>query len=171
MLLNDVCRGKIKNGKKLYTIPNRTVPMPSFTPIIIKIVFVASVLIKKFTHIGIIKNMTKILPDFSLDKMYATGYPITRQIIEVINPTRRELPRMINEDDEVKNSLKFSNVNLLLSSKNAETRIKQRGVIIKISINRTYGYERTLLVAFAFFIYFLNYYLIFRYPNSDSIAF
>ena len=87
-----------------------------------------------------------------------------------IDTSTSSLSVCINEDDEVKNSLKFSNVNLLFSSKNAETRIKQRGVIIKISINRIYGYERTLLVAFAFFIYFLNYYLIFRYTNADSIA-
>ena len=104
-----------------------------------KIVLVARVLIKKLTHIGITKKITKTLPYFNFAKKKAIGYPITKQSTEVINPTSKEFPNIMNEELEVKNNLKFSPVSLLLSSKKAETNIRHSGNIININMKTMYG--------------------------------
>ncbi|UKI15367.1 MAG: hypothetical protein L6V85_05095 [Clostridiales bacterium] len=54
-------------------MPNTTVPIPRGMFIDTKIAFVASVLIRKFTHMGRINSNTKILLALYFARKYAAG--------------------------------------------------------------------------------------------------
>ena len=92
-------------------MPNTTVPIPSGMFIDTKIAFVASVLIRKFTHMGRINSNTKILLALYFARKYAAGYPRTMQIIVVRSPTRMEFPSTTRLDFSVKKIAKFLKLN------------------------------------------------------------
>ena len=108
--------------------------MPSFTPIHSKMDLVASVRIRKFTHMGRIKSSTSIFPLSVLLRMYAMGYPSSRQSRVVTNPTIRltaSTSRLLLSE---KKSTKLSSVSFP-SARKALTKTMTSGVTIKSSMN------------------------------------
>ena len=101
--------------------------------------FVASVLIRKFTHIGNTNNNTSTLPERYLLKIYAIGYPNTRQRAVVITPTRSEVSRTCKLAPSFIRAAKLPKVKLLFASRKAYTKTSTSGITTNNKRNKIYG--------------------------------